>query len=85
MSLPTPENGKYAKIPCLGVKYNQLSSENFYLLSPVSLTPADKHLFATISENFRKKLKRSQWRTQGTGGTDLRKKHEVENLVSDSL
>jgi hypothetical protein len=47
ISLPTPENEKYAKIPSLGVKYTQLSSsqkmkkiipENFSLLSPVWLT-----------------------------------------------
>jgi hypothetical protein len=48
ISLPTPENEKYAKIPSLGVKYTQLSSsqkkqkiipENFSLLSPLLFTP----------------------------------------------
>ncbi len=46
---------------------------------------ADKHSFSIISANFRKNLKWSQLDTQRPGDTDLWKKPEVENLVSDSL
>ncbi len=45
----------------------------------------DKHSFVIISANFRKKLNDPNGILRGQGDTDLRKKPEVENLVSDPL
>jgi hypothetical protein len=92
--LPTPENKKYAKISSLGVMYTQLGSsqkmkkiipENFSLLSPVSLTTLN-NIHSQISPRiFEKNRNDPNGILRGQGDTDLRKKPEVENLVSDSL
>jgi hypothetical protein len=89
----TPENKKYAKIPSLGVKYTQLSSlqkmkkiipENFSFIAGVvdTLTNIHSRLSSRIFEKYRND---PNGILRGQGDTDLRKKPEVENLVSDSL
>ncbi len=45
----------------------------------------DKYSFANISANFQKIQNGPNWILGGPGDTDLWKKPEVENLVSDSL
>jgi hypothetical protein len=64
---------------------NISTSKFFYFIAVVADT-TDKHSFANISANFRKKSKRFYWDTQGPGGGNcFMKKLQVENLVSDSL
>ncbi len=46
---------------------------------------AEQHPFAIISANFRKNQNDPKGILRAKGDTDLRKKPEVENLVSDSL
>jgi hypothetical protein len=88
--LPTPENEKYAKISSVDVMYTQQGPpqkmkknipENFSLLSPVLLTPLNN----INSRIFEKNRNDPNGILRGQGDTDLRKKLEVENLVSDSL
>jgi hypothetical protein len=93
--LPTPENENYAKISSLGVMYTQLGSsqkmeknyipENFSLLSPVSLTPLNNIRSLLSPRIFEKNQNDPNGILRGQGDIDLRKKPEVENLVSDSL
>ncbi len=46
---------------------------------------ADKHSFANISANFEKIWNGPNGILRGPGDTDLWKKSDVKNLVSDSL
>jgi hypothetical protein len=60
-------------------------SQNFSLFSPVSLTPLT-NIHSRLSPRIFEKIRNDpNGILRGPGDTDLRKKPEVENLVSDSL
>ncbi len=74
--------------------YTQLSSSQkmekiipdiFFLLSPVSLTPLNNIHSRLSPRIFNKNRNDPNGKLRGQGDTDLRKKPEVENLVSDFL
>jgi hypothetical protein len=69
--LPPHDYEKYAKISSLGLKYTQLISSQ----KLKNIIPATFSLLSPDSTGI----------LRGQGGPDLRKKPEVENLVSDSL
>ncbi len=61
------------------------TGENFSLFSPVSLTPLI-NIHSRISLRIFEKIRNDpNGILRGPGDTDLWKKPEVENLVSDSL
>jgi hypothetical protein len=59
--------------------------EHFSLLSPVSLTPLNNIHSRLSPRIFEKNQNDPNDILRGQGDTDLGKKPEVENLVSDSL
>ncbi len=65
-------------------KLQKIIPENFSLLSPVSLTPL-YNIHSRLSPRiFEKNRNDPNGILRGQGDTDLRKKPQVENLVSDS-
>ncbi len=59
--------------------------QNFSLFSPVSLTPLT-NIHSRLSPRIFEQIRNDpNGILRGPGDTDLRKKPEVENLVSDSL
>ncbi len=94
ISLPTTKNLKKAKIQSFCLKSTKLSSQQnmkkkffstFFSFFAGVVDTADKHSFVIISEIFKKIWNGPNGILRGPGDTDLWKKTDVENLMSDSL
>jgi hypothetical protein len=84
ISFPSPESEKYAKIPSLGVMYTQQALQNFFK-KIIPENPLDNIHTRLSPRIFEKNQNDPKGILRGQEDTDLRKKPEVKNLVSDSL